>query len=861
MVSSAGRAGPRPAARAARAVPVARRSAWPWLLFALPVAVLLTGCSGSRLWRISPWGSDEAPGDERFNGFPLIYSDGDAASVLWPLIDVDDHGFAVRPLVSRDRDDLDVLFPLSHVDLADGTGWILTGYRTDASSGLFPLFHLGPEFNFVGPYWWWEADGAVDASGLFPLAWFDDDRGNGLLLNAYSWHGNRGLFPLCNFGPEWNWVGPAWWRSDASGVTDWSLLPLGWHDLGSGDGFLGPAYAFGENVGLFPLFHSGPRFDSIGPFWRAGGADADDDSAWGAFPLVWSATDRDAATEDFGVLPLFWRHAEPDHDWTAALLPPTWWETQGETQRRFVLPFYVRLADGDCACTIVPPLYASLERDGSSHWYTPLANGWRDEQSSGLNLYPFWWSSESDEATTRALLPLFLSRERGDERLFLTPLGGRGWDATGTTGFTNLLGPLFHHSRSPDHATTALAWPLFQHDRTATTTETRLFPLFDVATTPTGHDAFALAGLLRHVVAGDERSLRLWPLWSDREAAAPPDLLFDLTLAGRHVAGATWSTHLFPLWSAGGDEERSKSSALLGLARLATTEAGHAWRVWPLASGSSDASADGWLDPFTLWRSTQRGEERCDRLFPLASVRRDGEEAEISLLGSLARLHASAEGTSARLLPLFSKSSGPADKDLLDWISLVGVHPRRGGTDVHFATPLVFDLHVADDSPSWRARLLTLFSCRHEEFDISAVDVGAPPQLVERDRVDFLFGWMKNERTVLALHDGSRREEVHRRLPLLFEFERAGDRREWDALLWAVHSVATPHEERFSVLGYGYRSVRTGESTRRDIFPFITCDDAPGRRRFSFLGRLFSWQRDGEKVGGTVLFLPWGDTS
>ncbi len=837
-----------------------QRPCWPWLLFALPMAVLLTGCSGSRLWRISPWGSQATPGDERFNGFPLVYADGDATSVLWPLIDVDDRGFAVRPLVSKDGDDLDVLFPLSHVDLASGEGWILTAYRTDERAGLFPLFHQGPEFNFVGPCWWHESDGTVDASGLFPLAWFDDDLGHGLILNAYSWHGNRGLLPLCNLGPEWNWVGPAWWRTDDSGVTDWGVLPIGWHAVASGDGFLGPAYAFDAHRGLFPLFHSGPGFDSIGPFWRAGGEDADDDSAWGAFPLVWSASDRDTSSEDFGVLPLLWRHEEPGHDWTAALLPPTWWETQGEMQRRFVLPFYVRLADGDAACTIVPPLYASLERDGSSQWWTPLANGWRDEHSSGLNLYPLWWSSESAESTSRMLLPLFLSRERGDERLFLTPLGGRGWDATGTTGFTNVLGPLFHRSCAADRETTALLWPLFQHDRAGDTTETRLFPLFDLETSPTGHDAFALLGLARHVVDGDERSLRLWPLWSDSAADGTPDLLFDLTLAGRHVDGDAWSNHLFPLWSAGGDEEGSTTRALLGLARVATTEAGHAWRLWPLASGSTDAAADGWLDPFTPWRSTTRGDERCDRLFPLASVRRGGDETEVSLLGSLARLHTEAEGTSARLLPLFSTTSGPADRDLLDWVSLVGVHPRRGGTEVHFATPLLFHLHVADDTPSWRARLLTLFSCRHDEWNVSAVDVGAPPQPVERDRVDFLFGWAKNERTELALHDGSRREDVHRRLPLLFEFEREGDRREWDALLWAVHSVETPEQERFTVLGYGYRSVRTGAATRRDIFPFITCDDAPGKRKFTFLGRLLSFQRDGDKVGGTVLFLPWGDS-
>ena len=63
----------------------------------------------------------------------------------------------------------------------------------------------------------------------------------------------------------------------------------------------------------------------------------------------------------------------------------------------------------------------------------------------------------------------------------------------------------------------------------------------------------------------------------------------------------------------------------------------------------------------------------------------------------------------------------------------------------------------------------------------------------------------------------------------------------------------------FRLLWYLYRQKTKGKQTRRDFFPFFTWDTGEERSRFSFLWRLFNWQRDGEKVGGHFLFIPWGD--
>ncbi len=800
------------------------------------LALLAAGCSTeSRLWRINPFSSSGS--SERFNGFPLVYADRGASAVLWPLMDFDRRGFAVRPLVSKDGPEWDFLFPLSHIDTRSGEGWVLNGYSFDDNVGLFPLCNFGPDLNFVGPAWWHEHGGDVDQWGLFPLAQVDRRDGDGWFLTGYSYGGNLGLFPLCNFGPDFNYVGPAWW-THASGDTEASF-------------------------GLFPLFTKSP-LRTIGPVWWEK-PDADGNAGYGCFPLVWGESDGSQLT----VLPLYHHHREPDHELHALLLPPTWWENRGDEQHHVVLPFYASFADAN-----------------DSHWFTPLANGWHTGEESGLNVYPLYWSSTGPETSQQMVAPFYLYRERGAERLLLTPLGGRGWDASGATSFVNVLGPLYHHSLGPETETTAVLWPLFEHERVADTTGTRVFPLFDTTTTPTSSDTWMVAGLSRLVTEADASSFRLWPLFAESNAAETPDLLFDLSLFGRHVHGEQWSHHLFPLYGASGDQQQSSYTGLAGLGRVATTQAGSAWRLWPLASSSTAASADGWIDDTTLFRHVERGEVTRDRLFPLYAGEHGPDHSRDELLLSLVRHERTSEGSAWRLWPLVSTTGSDTLHDFVDSCTLIGVHSHTDETQVHVGTPLVFnlDLHHNDD-PTWNVRVLTFLQFGYQERQIvtagSSGAAGAPepsevpepfdapgsseevvtdsPSLAKRSYAGLLFDWFLYENTVVESPTGESREDAHYRLPLLHEYERTADKTEWDALLYAVHSVDTPDEELFSVLGYAYRSDRKGETTTRDVFPFITWDSAPDSSHFSFLWHLYRYERRGERVGGNLLFIPWGD--
>src|SRR6185436_19991164 len=123
-----------------------------------------------RLWRISPFEGSVA--SDRVNLWPLAYHNGGETSVLWPLFDVDERGFALRPLVAKDGTGYSILWPLASFD-------------TDAESGWAGPFYVGPV--------WWSSGDAGPSGGLFPLAMF----GSTSYVGPAWWSGESyGLFPL-----------------------------------------------------------------------------------------------------------------------------------------------------------------------------------------------------------------------------------------------------------------------------------------------------------------------------------------------------------------------------------------------------------------------------------------------------------------------------------------------------------------------------------------------------------------------------------------------------------------------------------------------------------------------------------------
>ena len=62
----------------------------------------------------------------------------------------------------------------------------------------------------------------------------------------------------------------------------------------------------------------------------------------------------------------------------------------------------------------------------------------------------------------------------------------------------------------------------------------------------------------------------------------------------------------------------------------------------------------------------------------------------------------------------------------------------------------------------------------------------------------------------------------------------------------------------FRILGYLYREKHDGDSSET-LYPlFIDVKEAPGRYRWSFLYRVFSYENDNGRKSGHILFIPWG---
>ena len=203
------------------------------LTFALAFVfgLLSVSCaSSSRLNRLSSAVND-AP-RERLSLWPLVSTDGGGTQVLWPLIDVDARGFALRPLVAKDGPEWDLLYPWAHGDTSSKKGWAVPFYWSPSNSGLFPIANFG-KFSYVGPIWWKrDAGGQFKSGGIFPLIYFGETKYIGLIWWRKS---SGGLFPLIHFG-DFNYIGPAWWDRDSG--------------------------AFG----LFPLFGTG-AIRHVGPVW------------------------------------------------------------------------------------------------------------------------------------------------------------------------------------------------------------------------------------------------------------------------------------------------------------------------------------------------------------------------------------------------------------------------------------------------------------------------------------------------------------------------------------------------------------------------------------------------------------------
>jgi hypothetical protein len=366
----------------------------------------------------------------------------------------------------------------------------------------------------------------------------------------------------------------------------------------------------------------------------------------------------------------------------------------------------------------------------------------------------------------------------------------------------------------------------------------------------------------------DRRSITLFPLVHFRKDGEELRLVTPLGGRGWNDDGETRFVNVlgpvFHLSEAEGERYTALAWPFLAATRR---EEGLTWRLFPLVShapleGGADlleeaclithrSGEDGWrFNLFPLYRGEHTGEE------PDGDAAGGDFERRQEILDGALRIASDENGNAWRVWPIFSTSTAPSLSDRVDPITPIGWHPHEHKDHLHVGTSLVFALdRWGKERDSWQARVATFFTVGRTVTDYE----GSQPSESVRDHAGFLFDWFLHERVERRFDDGSTRTARHDRIPFLFELESDGDRSEWDTLLWFVHSESDADESRFHVLWHAYRSIRQGERTSRDVWPFMTWDSAPDATTFSFLWRLLRWERRGERLGGHFLFIPWGD--
>ncbi len=719
--------------------------------------------------------------------------------------------------------------------------WPLVHAEQDSLAVAWPLFDVDSRGFALRPL---VAADSGDWEVLFPWASHDAQSGRGWAAPAYWSKRAVGFFPLFHLG-QFSYVGPVYWRREA-GRTRWGgVFPLAL--LGEFN-HVGPVWweSRSPNWGVFPLFGVGAT-RHVGPAWWS-------DEGWGLFPLVWSSAD----SARLGLLPFYAHRRTPSRTTRVLLAGLLGADRRPGRDVRWAAPLYYSDERADRSDELLLPLYYERRRGSETQVFTLLGNRSVRDDGGSLNVYPLWWSSRSGDAKTRMLLPLFYYEQDGDERALLTPLGGRGWSSSGATRYLNVLGPLYHHSASADgrRERTALAWPLYERVRTDSERTLRSVPFFSSTSDSERSEGWYALGLGHFERTKEQRAHRFWPFFSSSEGVRAPGWLYDWTLFGRRGREGRRESWLFPLYASKSEPALEQTQWLLGAASHATSGGQTSWRAWPFASSSNFDTDNDWLHWATLvGRRRRAGTEQTHVLTPLVYLSDESSSPHESTRSThvLALSRWRHERRHGLVLPDSSGLSQRSRSESSELSLLFSLFTHRLERFVVWR----------EDGPTREeAGVLQNFDTRLDSIPGVVRDESAARAILERRGHAPLDGSPQALRDALAHLLDSSTTTVERRslgAPLLFHYERGPDSLEWSGPLSLVRSRRDAHSAEFSFLYYGYRSVTKGDTTRRDIFPFITWDSGPGQREVSFFWRLLRYRRDGERTGGHVLFIPWGD--
>ncbi|MCA8943824.1 MAG: hypothetical protein KDB80_14775 [Planctomycetes bacterium] len=349
--------------------------------------------------------------------------------------------------------------------------------------------------------------------------------------------------------------------------SDWGvLMPLSFWNTERGDWFVFPAYSWGDVYGLAPVFGVFDELTHVGPIW-------------------WNH-DAERERNEFGLFPVF---ALQDG---LNFVGPAFWNTC-EPSMWGLLPVF-----GD---------YGTFQHAGPVFW--------TDGEDPSFGLFPlFAFGGSWGHAG-----PFVWADLENGGGVFVSPIGGRSWNADGTTRQLNVLGPVFHSSRSDDGHAIAVLWPLFRYHESKTASGWSLWPLHGREARRDAESdqveqirSWSLAGLVSHSGVDSLEQLRVLGLFAYRAPGDERTLADWFTLFGSTGGGESdYDLHVGTpaVFQYHREESGSRWSSLLGTVQYEQGDEGSEFRFlyYLYRQKTQDGVTQRDLFPFISWDT---GEER-----------------------------------------------------------------------------------------------------------------------------------------------------------------------------------------------------------------------------------------------------------
>ncbi len=816
-------------------------------------------------------------------------------NVLWPIYQHDNADDSGRIIPFFWGDDYFVGFPLY---------WRFT-QKDGCSDLMFPL-------------WWYDSNargsdlctllglagyssyGETKSNRLLPLWYYEHDASETMFLSLpWSQYKN-------SVGDSWQLAFPLFYNSSDKNSHTFGTLLGGWHSSPDGDGWFIPV-----------LLSAGKYGDHDGDTWLIGGALSHwghhgDESSSHVLPLYYSSSGPGRST----FLSLPWSSVRESSGDAWQLVPPLYFASQYRGNSLTLSPLYFASHEkGGNGWEFVPPVYFHSNDCENRLTLTPLYSCGGDSRdgSSWNTLLPFYYHEhDRDGSFFATLLGGHRSGTDGDDWLIYPLLT---WNSQhGSTNDFWALAPLAHFRSAPEGDSSHI-FPLYyrnsasgsfvslpySHWASPTATNTLIAPLLSLRNSSPERDDLWLAGGLARISSG---------------AKAGASFLLPL-----YYGDPRTGLKLSPLYCSwkNGDDKHTLIPPLLSM-RTSSPERDDLWLAAGLAKFSSGSKAGSsyvlplyYSDPQTslnlspLYCSWKDADGKTTFIPPLlSSVTRskDGSKDFSTLLG-LAGCEWDAKGTTShRVLPLYAYS-----QDNYFYTLLAG---RSHGTETntYFFTPLVGTGDALDETSFWffplynradskttgdcRSRFLWAFSHRKGQtshsiffpfygYDNRGPITKEPPVQTQATTQgsDFLclpWCWRTDLRTVSAVNKKTAQvaykdEYSHGAFPLWSytqETSSVGRLKESGSLLLMLYDTRheiTPQSDapagkndyqRRRVLWHAWHYEKLNGDVSVDCLPGITYDaKADGFRQYSWLWRLYRWQRDAQghrKLD--LLFIP-----